>query len=242
MIHGVLVTSPLKHSMEITEYFVVGSFLFLCLGFWLGEGGVVCLVFCFLGLFFRSFFPGSLIILQWTFASSHETREPEFLISEEELGVVVRSTFYLLLLKLSYASKNAEIIIQSLMFLSIQIVANYFQKWVLETVQGASESLYIIWFSSVHTSIWQKNHSDTLLSQHRVKKEYQLIMLWAKTSGRFFSGAQVSICIYSCRERFRTEMSLCRSWSYWGRIQCHRIYSSMQGEKVLSKLKNIWLW
>lgn len=28
-----------------------------------------------------------------------------------------------------------------------------------------------IWFCFIHTSIWQKNNPDTLLSQHRIKKE-----------------------------------------------------------------------
>lgn len=83
-----------------------------------------------------------------------------------------------------------------------------------------------VWFSSIHTSIWQKNNPDTPLSQHKVRKEHQSIMLWAKSSG-----IQVSICIYSCGEWFRTKKSLCRSWSYWGRIQCHRMHLSMQREK-----------
>lgn len=111
---GVTVTSPSKHSMKILEYFVVLGFLFLCLGFWfLGEFFVW---FLFLGFFFRSFFPGRfiLLVLQQTFASSHETRQPEFHISEEELEVVVRNIFHLFLLKLFYASKTAEIIMKNL--------------------------------------------------------------------------------------------------------------------------------
>lgn len=99
--------------MEITAYFVVLGLLFLfgAFDFW---GGYL-FGFCFLGFFFRSFSPGRfiLIILQQTFASSYETRQLEFLISEEELGIVVRSIFLLLLLKLFYGSKIVEIIMQS---------------------------------------------------------------------------------------------------------------------------------
>lgn len=86
-----------------------------------------------------------------------------------------------------------------MVFLSIQIKANYFQELVLKTVQEVG-FLYIIyvfyvyflyyylyynfWFSSIQTSIWQKNDpDDTLLSQHRVKKEHHLIMPSAKRQG-----------------------------------------------------------
>ncbi|KAF2981837.1 hypothetical protein EK904_011790, partial [Melospiza melodia maxima] len=46
-----------------------------------------------------SSFPGRFILIksQHAFASSHETRQPEFLISEEELEVVL-TTFWLLVL------------------------------------------------------------------------------------------------------------------------------------------------
>lgn len=71
------------------------------------------------------------------------------------------------------------------MFLRIQIMANDFQKLVFKTVQEVGANLYIMMFGfPPFKPIWQKNDPDTLLLQHRVKKEHHLIMPWAKNKGQ----------------------------------------------------------
>lgn len=149
IIHGVLVTSPSKHSMEITEYFVVFGLLFLFGGFdfW----GDYLFGFCFLGFFFqiplsRKIYPHYIaadlcfflwnqtawVPHQWRGTGNSGEKYFSFAPTESLLWIQNCWNYY------------AESLI--LMFLSMQIVGNCFQKWVLETVQEVDEGLYIMMF------------------------------------------------------------------------------------------------